>query len=115
MKYDNDRTRARELPRVVCNNYTAHGYYKLVIISDALSRNMNFLLQFMRRDDIKLYISMHDTSRMRTLRIGPRFVDTRIQFFRFSSILQNFRIFAINKNVFFQYVQNYINIEFNIV
>lgn len=33
MKYYNDR--ARELPGVVCNNYTAHGYYKLVIISDA--------------------------------------------------------------------------------
>lgn len=67
MKYDNDRARERGLPRVVCNNYTAHGYYKLVIISDARSRNVDFLLQFMRRDGIKLYISMHDTSRMETL------------------------------------------------
>lgn len=51
----------RELPGVVCNNYTAHGYYKLVIISDAYvmrARSVDFPLQFMRRGGLKSRI-MH--------------------------------------------------------
>lgn len=56
--------RARELPGVMCNNYTAHSYYKLVIISDAYAMRMrcarDFPLQFVRRDGLKSSIGLYD-------------------------------------------------------
>lgn len=61
MKYYNDR--ARELPGVVCNNYTAHGYYKLVIINDAYAMRapgFSVAICATRRDGLKSCIGLYD-------------------------------------------------------
>jgi len=49
----------RELPGTVCNNYTVHGYYKLVIISDAYAslifaqRGLSVAIYATGRDGLK--------------------------------------------------------------